>query len=456
MSKLLTDREIKASISNGKPTWLSESRGRGNGSLCLKVSAHGAWWYYRHMANAKQVFFPLEKQYGDREGGLSLQEARGQIDKLIAEMRNSPGGDIKTKRIQEAKRLQTQLDADLLVQERARSEHETKGKYTLGKLLSAYVGYLRSGGKSKTASDVENIFKNHINTPFPVFVASPARNLTGKQAAQILRRVVDSGHGRTAAKLRSYLRAAYALAARAENDATVSEELIGFDVETNPVASTASLSQFNKAKDRALSELELHNLWKRIHLDDSSAGLVMRLALLTGGQRCEQLLRIKIDDVNLDDGTIKLLDQKGRRITPRVHILALGFLGVDYVKRLVERTKMLGCVWLFSSDGKKPVTASTVGKGASALSVAMVAAGEADSAFQFADFRRSIETVLARYGISKEIRAQLQSHGLGGIQDRHYDRHDYLAEKRKAVEFVESLLTRTSAQMTISIRGNAI
>ncbi|MHB8914722.1 MAG: tyrosine-type recombinase/integrase [Thiobacillus sp.] len=456
MSKLLTDREIKASILNGKPSWLSESRGRGNGSLCLKVSTHGAWWYYRHMANAKQVFLPLEKQYGDRENGLSLQEARGEVEKLIAEMRNSPGGDIKTKRIQEAKRHQAQHEAERLVVEHARCEHETRGKYTLGKLLTAYVRFLRHTGKNKTASDVENIFKNHINIPFPDFVSSPARNLTGKQVAQILRRVVDAGHGRTAAKLRSYLRAGYALAARAENDATVPEELMGFDVETNPVASTASLSQFNKAKDRALSEFEMHHLWKRIHSDDSSAGLVMRLALLSGGQRCEQLLRIKLDDVNIDDCTIKLLDNKGRRIVSRIHIVALGPLGIEYVKNLIERAKMLGCSWLFSSDGKKPVTASTVGKGASALSAAMVAAGEAESVFQFADFRRSIETALARYGISKEIRAQLQSHGLGGIQDRHYDRHDYLIEKRKAIELVERLLTMNSAQRVISIRVNGI
>ena len=32
------------------------------------------------------------------------------------------------------------------------------------------------------------------------------------------------------------------------------------------------------------------------------------------------------------------------------------------------------------------------------------------------------------------MRAQIQSHGLGGIQQRHYDRHDYMPEKRAALE----------------------
>jgi hypothetical protein len=42
--------------------------------------------------------------------------------------------------------------------------------------------------------------------------------------------------------------------------------------------------------------------------------------------------------------------------------------------------------------------------------------------------------MLAGLGVSSDVRAQLQSHGLGGVQTRHYDRHDYMAEKRQALE----------------------
>jgi hypothetical protein len=41
---------------------------------------------------------------------------------------------------------------------------------------------------------------------------------------------------------------------------------------------------------------------------------------------------------------------------------------------------------------------------------------------------------MASMGISRDLRAQIQSHGLGGVQQRHYDRHDYREEKRKALE----------------------
>ncbi len=49
------------------------------------------------------------------------------------------------------------------------------------------------------------------------------------------------------------------------------------------------------------------------------------------------------------------------------------------------------------------------------------------------DLRRTAETHMAALGISSDVRAQIQSHGLGGIQARHYDRHDYMPEKRVAL-----------------------
>ena len=54
--------------------------------------------------------------------------------------------------------------------------------------------------------------------------------------------------------------------------------------------------------------------------------------------------------------------------------------------------------------------------------------------YSWRDLRRTCETMLARMGISKDLRAQLQSHGLSGVQDRHYDKHDYIDEKRTVLE----------------------
>lgn len=48
-------------------------------------------------------------------------------------------------------------------------------------------------------------------------------------------------------------------------------------------------------------------------------------------------------------------------------------------------------------------------------------------------------------GISKDVRAQVQSHGLGGIQGRHYDKHTYMPEKTAALTAWEAHLETAPA-----------
>ena len=60
--------------------------------------------------------------------------------------------------------------------------------------------------------------------------------------------------------------------------------------------------------------------------------------------------------------------------------------------------------------------------------------------FNLRDIRRTCETRLAAIGINKDTRAQLLSHGISGVQAKHHDRYDYLAEKREALEVWEHYL----------------
>ena len=62
--------------------------------------------------------------------------------------------------------------------------------------------------------------------------------------------------------------------------------------------------------------------------------------------------------------------------------------------------------------------------------------------FDLRDIRRTVETMLASLGVSRDIRAQLLSHGISGVQAQHYDRHDYLEEKRATLIKWERHLTQ--------------
>jgi hypothetical protein len=76
----------------------------------------------------------------------------------------------------------------------------------------------------------------------------------------------------------------------------------------------------------------------------------------------------------------------------------------------------------------------------------MLAAEELERGpFSLRDLRRTAETQMAALGISSDVRGQIQSHGLGGIQARHYDRHDYMPEKRAALELWSRPVSGSSA-----------
>lgn len=66
--------------------------------------------------------------------------------------------------------------------------------------------------------------------------------------------------------------------------------------------------------------------------------------------------------------------------------------------------------------------------------------GEVTATFTFADLRRTCETRMTALGIPQEHRDQIQSHNLGNVTMRHYNRYSYLDEKKAALEKWEHLL----------------
>ena len=89
------------------------------------------------------------------------------------------------------------------------------------------------------------------------------------------------------------------------------------------------------------------------------------------------------------------------------------------------------------------------------LSAWAVKAGAEIPDFQAKRIRSGVETLLASVGVSTEIRGRLQSHGIAGVQARHYDGHDYKAEKRKALETLHKLLNQKSATNVTPITKRA-
>ena len=348
----------------------------------------------------------------------------------------------------EARRLQTLIDqgtdpreqkreriaaaeAKRAAAEAAKAEADRQARYTLRALCNAYAGSLERSGKAKSAASVRSAFKCHIDTET---ASTPAKDVTPHQIAALVRKVREAGKERAAGTLRSYLCAAFNVGKRAPFDSALPADLIPFGIEYNPVDAIPAIAV--QRGDRTLSPDELrayvgHLL--RIGQSDATApelaDMALLLALYAGGQRMAQLLRAKVGDFDQDTATLRLWDGKGKRKQPREHLLPLAPHAVELVAYLAMRTKAMGGEqWLFASRKDVRMADETPGKRAAEVSACM--GGEP---FDLRDVRRTVETMLAGLGISKDTRAQLLSHGISGVQAAHYDRHAYTDEKRAAL-----------------------
>lgn len=315
---------------------------------------------------------------------------------------------------------------------------QAQEKYTLAALCHAYHDYLTAQGK-QSASDVGNIFTLYVwgdeqrDPPLEPseFADVPAADLTDEQAADLISVPWNDGKQRTAGKLRSYLRAAYAVAIGARTDSSKPRQLKGFAIRTNPIASTGSLSEANRVRHVMLTEKELGKtmrlLWQRLDEGYDDALAALALGVMMGGQRPAQTLRIAPADVDVEAWTLTLWDGKGRRQQPRKHVLPIPKAARPLVKKIMENCR--SPEWIFGNPEARTVPTTVSSKGGELV---REATGRSD--VQPRDLRRTCETLLAGMGIHKDLRAQLQSHGLGGVQDRVYDMHDYVAEKLRALD----------------------
>lgn len=387
-------------------------------------------------------------------------------------------GDVRSWKIadarMEARRLQTLVDRGLDPRELDREQRERqvaakaahdvakreeleRQRYTLKALCEAYVAMLEAAGKKKSAGNTRSSFRCHVYDANPEVAALPAREVTPRQVAQIVRQVREAGKERAAGVLRSYLSAAFNAAKRAPLDSNLPSSLIPFEVEHNPAADIPTIP-VQRGK-RVLTSDELRNYTAALGRDLADQALY--LALLSGGQRMAQLLRAKVSDYQAETAMLRLWDVKGKRAEPREHRLPLGpkanALVAELVRRATEISKERGTLqidpWLFSSTGAVPMNTGTPGKRLAEISRAMD--GEP---FNLRDVRRTVETMLASLRISKDTRAQLLSHGISGVQSAHYDRHDYIEEKRAALIAWEAHLfdntnNRVGASKVVTLAG---
>lgn len=311
---------------------------------------------------------------------------------------------------------------------KAKSVATDRKKQTLQKLLLAYCDYLEKLGR-QAHRDVRSIVQNHVFSPWQELSNSPAAEITAEQVADMMRLVHEKGHARTANKLRSYIRAAFQVAKSSKTKASIPASFKEFKIAYNPASDTEPDTSANKSDKKPLTHEEMLIYWKCIKRIPGFEGAVLRLHLLTGGLRIKQFVLLK--SIFIRNSNITLFDIKGRPGgEPRPYTTPL----LPLAKQALEDCRPIGEYALSTNGGQTHLAATTLSRWA------CNAAEDHIVNFNAKRIRSGVETLLAKYKFSENLRGRLQSHGVSGVQSRHYDGHDYMDEKREMLEKLHELL----------------
>jgi integrase len=398
------------------------------GSLQARRLSTGAVQFYWRYANEGRThrepvgpYDPVSppKKLEPTSRGLSIAAAREQCRRLSLKHTKHRGiGGLK-----EAKAVEhRQYVAD-------KEAAATRAVHSLSSLLDDYVKHQATQGRI-SAREAKNIFDLHVVTAWPATAQTPASEINQDQVIDMLRRLTEQGKGRTSNKLRTYLRAAFQCAVDVRVTASIPVAFKAYSVQINPVAQTRRDGRFDCADKRPLTADELRNYWRLIEKLPGLRGKCLRLHLLTGGQRIEQLVRLRWADVRAD--SITIYDTKGRPGRgARTHTVPI----IKAAVRDLQAFERDGDYVFSTTKGVKPISGTTLSGWAAQV------VGDSIDDFQLKRVRSGVETLLAANRISREIRGHVQSHGLTGIQARHYDGHDYMLEKWEALDVLARELT---------------
>lgn len=392
-------------------------------------------FYWRGAVGPQTVRVPIglydsrasPKSVNPTAAGYSIEAARRVAERIAQEhAANRASGGYKA--IRDARRER---------EKQALQDHADASEHTLEKLLLAYCDHLEKLGRT-SHRDARSLLKLHAIEAWPKIAQAPAVALTPEQVADMMRKVLDDGKGRTANKLRTYVRAAFQVAKDARFDARIPVAFKGFKVSLNPAADTIPDNSQNRSGKNPLVLDALVTYWGLIKDEPGLRGALLRLHLLTGAPRPAQMVRLRTEDITGE--AITLFDGKGRPsgARPRPHMLPL----IPEAKKSLDAVASGGEFALSSDGGATHITASNLNRWAKEI------VGDRIPGFTAKRIRSGVETLLAKRQVTKDIRGRLQSHGISGVQDRHYDGHDYLPEKKRALLVLYATLEGKKAKVS--------
>ena len=274
-----------------------------------------------------------------------------------------------------------------------------------------------------------------------------AKDVTAHDIKIILAHMIRRGADTQSNRVRSYLMAAFNHGLKHDNDPANFIDDAKFGLVLNPVAAIPKQKAAERVGERFLTWAEARQL-----LDDmeqpTSLGLTLRslirLCFFTGGQRPYELAASRWASIDWQAKTLTITAELSKNGRP--HLIPLTDSALRVLREQQEATADSPFIFAHATKQNEPMPMAS-------LSQAVDRYRKRTEMAHFIprDFRRTCKTLMGELGIAKDLRDRLQNHALNDVSSKHYDRYEYLPEKRRALELWERRLLDLAADTVISV-----
>ena len=416
-----TDREIKGLKPKEKEYRITEnSRERNRGRLAIKVLPDGNKYFYF--------------QYFIRNRRKTISIGR------YKSISNVPGVTLSVAR-DKAREWGSLVSKGIDVKQHLEETSRQKAKDKLGSfqhLLDSYVASMEANGK-RSFKHVERSLNMYVTTPFQSIMILPANEIETRVIRDIIGRMIDKGVTTHSNRVRSYLHAAFQHGILQDNNPRkYTKQRVAFDLKFNPVAIIPRQKDFEFVGQHVISADEIKIIWEKLPKKHHIINYIIELAFETG-QRTGELMKIKWSDC--DFVKKKMLIPAEVSKNNREHLVPLSNIAIQTLENLQLISGSHTYLFPANRGGfvdNEHMFGTTLSK-----VVRDFCSGQKDvSKFTPRDIRRTVKTLMGEAGISKEIRDRIQNHALNDVSTKHYDRYDYLKEKREGITIWGDYLER--------------
>lgn len=326
-------------------------------------------------------------------------------------------------------------------EQQKRSEQDNLGSFQ--DLIIGYTDKMKLDGK-RTWKAVRNALEKEALSVIPP--EKKAKDVTEDEIVEILARMIERGAEVQSNRVRSYLITAFKFGSKNDKDPKNRQKRLMFKIPFNPAIDIPKQTHAEKVRDRVLSDIEIFNLLNDIDGKGFSLEIkiLIQLCFYTGGQRPFELLALKWDNIDLTKKIIVIPSTVSKN--KKIHLVPLTSNAISALKQLHPLTGHTDCLFPNRFDQSKPMPTTS-------LSQAIKRYREKENIEEFVpkDFRRTCKTKMGELGISKDIRDKLHNHAQNDVSTKHYDRYDYMKEKRQALKVWESWLNQDQGSNVVKV-----